>query len=600
MSTMTVHHPSASFRFAALAAASFLVIGLLAANPASADGGLTSVGEIEGALCPTGSSPLGGTAELTEDVTDTGALTIAENCAAVLDLKGKTLTIRNVVLGAGSTLTVMDSSDDELGELIARSTLDAVAGIQTTGATLIIQSGKVTSTGNNQAAGIGGNNGGDGGTVRISGGTVTAAGGVPTSGDPANGAGIGGGNNGSGGTVTISGGVVEATGGRTGAGIGGANRDGGQITISGGSVTAIGGRWGAGLGGGDGGDGGTVTISGGHVTATGGQAGAGIGGGDEGGNGGTVTISGGTVTATGGGRAAGIGGGNEGDGGTVMISGGTVTATGGDRAAGIGGGDEGDGGTVTISGGSVVARAGAIDAEAIGAGQSGSPGTLKPGPGAVSVFSFTGGGFPVTTITFQPVIDTPSPSGPSFFAPGGVQPLQPVASAAFVRADGSQQQLTASAPGPNQVRYEADGVRLTFEGGTGTDAARGLVANPDGEVVCEVCIENLAAGQVVEVWLFSTPRLVAAHLTDDAECQLFNVPLSAPLDGAGPVSAGVHTLQFTVATSDGREAVNVGLTVGGLVPSSVPAGEGPALPFAMIAFGLAVLVGIRRMVLTNA
>jgi hypothetical protein len=664
MSQIALLRPNTSLRVASLAAATILVAGLLPTTPAAATG-LDTVVKIAAALCPTGET--GVTAVLTEAVSETtSTLTVADGCIAVLDLDGKELTLQNVVLGAGSTLTITDALNGG-GKLVADASADVdlreLAGIQTTDATLVVQRGVVEARGARFGAGIGGSDGDDGGTVRISGGIVTAVGGQ-------SGAGIGGGDEGGdGGTVTISGGIVTATGGSSAAGIGGGNDggDGGMVTISGGIVTATGTTGGAGIGGGrSGGDGGTVIISGGEVTATGSSSAAGIGGGQNG-DGGEVTISGGVVEAIGDGDAAGIGGGTRGDGGVVLITGGTVEArTGtdgpgigrGDRSsgswdvrisggsvtatagptgggAGIGGGDtgsgpggtvtvsagtvqafggstgsaggagigagrqDGDGWSVTITGGSVEATAGWTDADAIGAGSSRQSGTLTVGSAAVRVDAVVGG-LPVTRITFPSATTSPTAAGPSFFAPGGVQPLQPVASAAFVRADGSLQQLAASARGRNQVRYEADGIRVTLQGGTGTGVARGLVANPAAEIVCEVCIAGLTSGQVIEVWLFSTPRLVAAHLTDDGECQLFTVPLSAPLDGAGPVSSGAHTLQFTLATSGGLEAVNVGLTVGGLVPSSVPAGEGPALPVAMIAFGLVVLVGIRRLVVVRA
>jgi len=87
----------------------------------------------------------------------------------------------------------------------------------------------------------------------------------------------------------------------------------GQVTIAGGHVVATGDQGGAGIGGGpatssDGGDGGTVVISGGIVDATGDGGGAGIGGAYPAGAGGSTTVTGGTVSATGGFRAAGIGG----------------------------------------------------------------------------------------------------------------------------------------------------------------------------------------------------------------------------------------------------------------------------------------------------
>jgi len=470
-----------------------------------------------------------------------------------------------------------------------------------------ISGGTVTATGGDGGAGIGGGDAGNGGTVTISGGKVTAIGG-------SRGAGIGGGSNGEGGTVLISGGEVRAEGRSSAAGIGGGRSgDGGKVTISGGVVEAIGDGDAAGIGGGTGfgggGDGGVVIITGGTVEARTGTDGPGIGRGDRSSGRWDVSISGGSVTATAGptGGGAGIGGGDSGSGlgGTVTISGGTVQAFGGKTSspaggAGIGAGNQGGvDWSVMITGGFVEATAGWTDADAIGAGSTGQAGTLTVASAAVRADSVVGG-LPFTRITFPSATTTSPPKGPSFFAPGGVQPSQPVASAAFVRADGSPQALSASAPGRDQVRYETDGIRVTLQGGPGTDVARGLVANPAGEIACEVCITGLTAGQVVEVWLFSTPRLVAAHLTDDAECQLFTVPLSSPLDGDGPVAAGAHTLQFTLATASGLEAVNVGLTVGGLVPTSVPAGEGPVTPYALVALMLVVLLGIRRAAVTRA
>jgi hypothetical protein len=141
---------------------------------------------------------------------------------------------------------------------------------------------------------------------------------------------------------------------------------------------------------------------------------------------------------------------------------------------------------------------------------------------------------------------------------------------------------------------------VTLTGTAASSPARGLVADPAGEIVCEVCVAA-SAGQVIEVWLFSTPRLVAAYRIDDTECHLLAIPLSAPLDGQGPVSAGAHTLQLAIPTSSGMQAVNVGVTVGTPMPASVPAGEGSVpmplalLLAALVTAGGAVLVG-RRLV----
>jgi hypothetical protein len=181
-------------------------------------------------------------------------------------------------------------------------------------------------------------------------------------------------------------------------------------------------------------------------------------------------------------------------------------------------------------------------------------------------------------------------------------PQQPAGSGVWQREDGSVVPLTVSSPGTRQVRYSTDGLQVTLTGGAGSSASRGLVADANGEIVCEVCAD-LAAGSVVEAWMFSDPRLVAAHLIDGERCQTFTIPLGAPLDGGGPVSTGAHTLQLALPTASGMQAVNVGVTVGGPVPASVPAGEGSVpmqMPLALLlaaimSVGGAVLVGRRAL-----
>ena len=181
---------------------------------------------------------------------------------------------------------------------------------------------------------------------------------------------------------------------------------------------------------------------------------------------------------------------------------------------------------------------------------------------------------------------------------GGSAPTVSTGAGVWQLTDGTGVPLTASSPTARQIRYVADGLSVTFTGADGTSVANGLVADANGEVVCEVCVA-LASGQVIEVWMFSTPRLVAAHLTEDLPCQRFSIPVVAPLDGGGPVSAGAHTLQLALPTASGMQAVNVGVTVGGPVPVSVPAGEGPAplgsVLIALLAAAGALLAG-RRLV----
>jgi hypothetical protein len=195
----------------------------------------------------------------------------------------------------------------------------------------------------------------------------------------------------------------------------------------------------------------------------------------------------------------------------------------------------------------------------------------------------------------------PTTAAPSFLpSPEGATPSLPTGSAVWQQADGTTVPLTVSSPAPGQVRYEADGVQLTLTGAPGTDATRGLVANPNGEVECEICAQ-LAAG-VIEAWMFSEPRLVAAWSIADLPCQRFTIPVASPLDGAGAVNAGAHTLQLVLPTASGMQAVNVGVTVGGVVPTRVPAGEG-GLPLPVGLFGLlavaGALVALRRLAVSD-
>jgi hypothetical protein len=180
---------------------------------------------------------------------------------------------------------------------------------------------------------------------------------------------------------------------------------------------------------------------------------------------------------------------------------------------------------------------------------------------------------------------------PAFvLAPDGSTPSLPVESAAWQQADGTSVPLMVSSPTPGQVRYEADGVRLTLTGAAGTSTSRGLVANPNGEVECEICA-TVPPGGVIEVWMFSEPRLVAAHLVEPGPCQRFTIPVGTPLDGGDAVTAGAHTLQLALPTASGMQAVNVGVTIGGPVPGSIPAGEGPVLPAGLVGLVLLAAAG---------
>jgi hypothetical protein len=86
---------------------------------------------------------------------------------------------------------------------------------------------------------------------------------------------------------------------------------------------------------------------------------------------------------------------------------------------------------------------------------------------------------------------------------------------------------------------------VTFTGGAGTGVSQGLVANADGEVVCEICA-FLAAGGVIEAWMFSEPRYLG-QIAVGADGTFSGV---APL---GDLEEGEHTLQVNGSTVRGSQ-----------------------------------------------
>ena len=215
-----------------------------------------------------------------------------------LDLAGFDLTTKNIDLGTGVHLTIIDSTNS--GAILTATADSGKPGIETSGATLTLASGVIHASGGTNGAGIGGGGGNDNGTVVINGATVVATGGT-------GGAGIGGGVVGDGSNITISAGTVTANGGGNAAGIGGGNvGNGHDITISGGTVTATGGylfTGGAGIGGGGGRAAWNLTFSGGTTSAFGATNAAGIGTGEAStGTASAITIGvGAVVNATSGG-----------------------------------------------------------------------------------------------------------------------------------------------------------------------------------------------------------------------------------------------------------------------------------------------------------
>jgi hypothetical protein len=185
--------------------------------------------------------------------------------------------------------------------------------------------------------------------------------------------------------------------------------------------------------------------------------------------------------------------------------------------------------------------------------------------------------------------------------PANEQPRKAPAAAEAQREGGLPVALRAMSAAAGEIAYvDDDGlISVVFTGDRATSVERGLVATRDGMVRCEVCSLDLPEGSIIEIWAFSTPRLVAAGLVDERGCIDEMIPLFAPLDGGSAIESGQHTLQVILPMDDGggRLAVNVGVTVG-LRPGSLPAGEGVptgAAPMgAMFAVALAGLLSLLR------
>ncbi|MFB9955425.1 InlB B-repeat-containing protein [Cellulomonas denverensis] len=346
---------------------------------------------------------VGGTVQLGADLTQVistddrlNRLVLADGSSLVLDLNGHDLSTAAIVLGQGSTLTVTDTSAGQPGTLAAHALSrgqasdpgkEDRAGIETTGATLIIEGRAVVDASSpaTMSAGIGGGAHGDGGTIIIRGDADVTAEGAQF------GAGIGSGDGDSAadprlqaGDITIGGNARVTAIAEDGAGIGGGvYTDSGDVTITDHAVVTATSEGGAGIGGGyaGGSNGGTIRIDGDAVVDATGGWGAGIGGGYPstsrgGANGGIIEIAGNAnVIAASTTYGAGIGSGPRGDAGSITISGNpVVTATGIGGGAGIGGGIQASGGDVRLLGGTITAINGADitnTSSAVGSGRSG-------------------------------------------------------------------------------------------------------------------------------------------------------------------------------------------------------------------------------------
>jgi len=148
----------------------------------------------------------------------------------------------------------------------------------------------------------------------------------------------------------------------------------------------------------------------------------------------------------------------------------------------------------------------------------------------------------------------------------------------------------------------SDGLEVRVGSAVGSRSDAGVVV-PSGGMLGASVTGALAPGSVVEVWINSQPRLVAAaRVPEDGDTVTVAIPTGAPLDGGEAIEDGAHTLELRMYTEDGFEIVATGITVARVMPTGVPAGEGPA-PFErplLLAAGLlaAVVVG-RRMVVAG-
>ena len=221
---------------------------------------------------------------------------------------------------------------------------------------------------------------------------------------------------------------------------------------------------------------------------------------------------------------------------------------------------------------------------------------------AVNASSFTTliGPLPLNlTVVSEPApTPEPAPSAPS--APAAAAPVeQPAGGALFVDASGTPTEPTIAVEN-GALAVSAGGFDTTVAGDGGATATSGPVTSESGSFTTTI-EGDIPDGSVVEVWMFSEPRLVAAGLSDGGGTLSIDVPTGEPLDGGDPIPAGTHTMQLLIPTDSGLVAMNVGVTIGGPVPTVVPAGEGPApigafVLAALLAVGIVTVTGRRALI----
>ena len=148
------------------------------------------------------------------------------------------------------------------------------------------------------------------------------------------------------------------------------------------------------------------------------------------------------------------------------------------------------------------------------------------------------------------------------------------------------------------VALSSDGLEVRVASVLGARADAGVLVPTNG--VFEASVTGpLLPGSVIEVWINSTPRLVAAaEVPEDGDTAIL-IPTGTPLDGGEPIEDGEHTLELRMFTADGFEVVATGITIGQVTPTRIPAGEGP-VPFGAVLLALlgaaGVVVAGRRLV----
>ncbi len=242
-------------------------------------------------------------------------------------------------------------------------------------------------------------------------------------------------------------------------------------------------------------------------------------------------------------------------------------------------------------------------------------GSFRPGIGL--------GGFPGGTLVWVIGSDPVSPGAPALeqapdstvssvamaVAQAAAVGVEGTSSAVLIRNDEVVPVVSRVLPsvGPRGgVALDAEGLRATVASASGARVETGVVVSPSGDLEVSV-VSGLVPGAVVEVWVNSSPRLVAAARVPDDHAEgdslTLTVPLGAPLDGGEPIEAGAHTLQVRMYTNAGFEVLATGITVGGVVPAGVPAGGGPVGPDGVlfVLLGAAGLVGlaVRRTVVSG-